>query len=162
MRRTSGGDELVEHPVRAASARYGERRIATADCQPAGVAELQPLPAVRFIVGIRRRHGGVQVTVRRAHPCTVLVLLDPQDCREERDGRDVLEVQYPPVRGRGRPALFQKRLDQRVEAQPVGEVSDGIGGRHAAAGCQEAVFRACCLRRWRLTAAAASDRCGST
>ena len=162
MRRACGVDKLVERLVRPAPARYGQWGIAAADGQPANVAESEPLPAVRFVVGIGRRYCGVQVVLGRAHPRAVLVLLDAHDLREERYGRDVLEVQHAAVRGRGRPALVQKRLDLCVETQPVGEMAEGIGGRHAAAGCQEAVFRACCLRRWRLTAAAASDSFGST
>ena len=133
MPRPSGVDDAVEHAVRSACARYGERSVVAADRQPAGVAELEPLPAVRFIVGIGRRHGGVQVARIGAHPCPVLVLLDARDFREKRDGRDVLEVQHPALRSRGRPAVFLKWFDLCVEVQPVGEIADGSGGRHVAA-----------------------------
>ena len=46
--------------------------------------------------------------------------------------------------------------------QLVGDMADGIGGRHAAAESQEAVFRRLSLWRWSSTAATASAMCGST
>ena len=108
----------------------GERVGLAARVEAGGRAQREPLAAIRLVSFVARGDCRIEVTVVGAQSRPMLVFLDTGDVDEERDGRDVFEMQRRGVAVTRTPAAILIRRDPGRKVQPIREPLNGLeGGR---------------------------------